>query len=227
MSTERKGVEFFVGMFLLVGFSVVAALVVTFGRAGQGMQKFYDIRVRFPNASGLVKGSDVLLSGARIGSVSKAPALVGDRYEVEVELGIRDVVQIPRKATFQIRSNGMLGDSYIDVVVPPDFDPKEIAQPGELIAGQRTGGLDELTSKGSEMIDTLNREILRKLSAELDEINVATRNINEELLSKKNLGNLEETLANLKDVDGGVFQVVAQSGPDPDQDAGGGWTRRR
>ncbi|MEI9897748.1 MAG: MlaD family protein [Chthoniobacter sp.] len=198
MSTERKGVEFFVGLFLLVGFGVVAALVVTFGRAGQGLDKVYPIRVRFPNASGLVKGSDVLLSGARIGVTTKAPALTGEIYEVEVELSIRESVHIPRKATFQIRSNGMLGDSYVDVMVPPDFDAKDIAQPGELITGQRTGGLDELTSKGSQMMDTLNTEILRKLSAELDEIKTATASINQELLNKKNLRNLEDTLANMK-----------------------------
>lgn len=198
MSTERKGVEFFVGLFLFVGFGVVAALVVTFGRAGQALETYYPIRVRFPNASGLVKGSDVLLSGARIGVTNKAPALIGEKYEVEVELSIRESVRIPRMATFQIRSNGMLGDSYVDVVVPPDFDPKDFAEPGELITGKRTGGLDELTSKGSQMMDTLNTEILRKLSVELDEIHTATKSINEELLNKKNLGNLEETLANLK-----------------------------
>jgi ABC-type transporter Mla subunit MlaD len=198
MSTERRGIEFFVGLFLLVGFGVIAALVVTFGRAGQALEKYYPIRVRFPNASGLAKGSDVLLSGARIGITNRAPALTGDNYEVEVELNIRESVRIPRKATFQIRTNGMLGDSYIDVMVPPNFDAHDIAQPGELITGQRTGGLDELTSKGSQMIDTLNTEILRKLSDELDEIKVVTKSINEELLNKKNLTNLEDTLANLK-----------------------------
>jgi ABC-type transporter Mla subunit MlaD len=198
MSTERRGVEFFVGMFLLIGFGVVAALVVTFGRAGQGLETMYPIRVRFPNASGLVKGSDVLLSGARIGVTTKAPALTGENYEVEVELSIRETVHIPRKATFQIRSNGMLGDSYVDVVVPADFDPKDMAQPGELITGKRTGGLDDLTNKGSQMMDTLNTDILRKLSEELDGIKTATGRINEELLNRKNLGNLEDTLANLK-----------------------------
>ena len=198
MSTERKGVEFFVGLFLFLGFGVIAALVVTFGRAGQALEKYYPIRVRFPNASGLVKGSDVLLSGARIGVTNKAPTLTGEIYEVEVELSIRESVRIPRMATFQIRSNGMLGDSYVDVFVPPNFDPKDFAQPGELITGKRTGGLDELTSKGSQMMDTLNKEILIKLDAELIEIRAATKSINEELLNKKNLGNLQDTLANLK-----------------------------
>lgn len=198
MSTERKGVEFFVGLFLFVGFGVVAALVVTFGRAGQALEKYYPVRIRFPNASGLVKGSDVLLSGARIGVTSKAPALTGEIYEVEVELSIRESVHIPRMATFQIRSNGMLGDSYVDVVVPPNFNPKDIAQPGELITGQRTGGLDELTSKGSQLMDTLTKETVIKLNAELDELHATTKNINEQLLSKKNLTNLEDTLASMK-----------------------------
>jgi len=48
------------------------------------------------------------------------------------------------------------------------------------------------------MIDTLNTEILSKLSDELDQIKTATKSINEELLNKKNMANLEETLANLK-----------------------------
>src|SRR5580704_5927591 len=110
MSTERRGVEFFVGLFLIAGFGVVAALAVVFGRAGQGIEKLYPIRVRFPNASGLVKGSDVLISGARIGTVATSPTLTGERYDVEVMLNIRDAVHIPRAAAFQIRTNGMLGD---------------------------------------------------------------------------------------------------------------------
>jgi phospholipid/cholesterol/gamma-HCH transport system substrate-binding protein len=198
MSTERKGVEFFVGLFLLAGFAVVAGLVVTFGRAGQGLEKSYPIRVRFPNASGLVNGSDVLLSGARIGIVSKAPALVGESYVVEVELKIRETVRVPRDSAFQIRSNGMLGDAYVDVTVPPTYDPNDFAQPGELVNGKRTGGLDDLTTKGGQMIDTLNRETLTKLNAELDEIKTATKSINDQLLSKRNLDNLDATLTNLK-----------------------------
>jgi ABC-type transporter Mla subunit MlaD len=194
---ERKGLELFVGLFLLVGFGVVATLVVLFGRVG-GVEKLYPIRVRFPNASGLIKGSDVLLSGARIGTVSESPQLTGDSYEVEVVLSIRDAVRIPRQSAFQIRTSGMLGDAYVDVIVPAKFDPNDFAQPGELVAGQRAGGFDELTTKGTQMIDTLNTEILRKVSAELDELKATTANINNQLLSQTNLKNLEASLANLK-----------------------------
>lgn len=198
MSNERKGTEFFVGLFLFIGFGVIATMIVTFGRLGQGMEDRYPLRVRFPNASGLVKGSTVLLSGAQIGVVAQAPKLTGDNYEVEVGLLIRDTVKLPRTSAFQIRSSGMLGDSYVDVLPPQKFTPDDFARPDELITGLRTGGLDELTSKGSQMMDTLNTDVLRKVSATLDEIKETTANLNEKLLSEKNLKNVEDTFANLK-----------------------------
>jgi phospholipid/cholesterol/gamma-HCH transport system substrate-binding protein len=199
MSIERKkSVEFFVGLFLLIGFSVIATMIVTFGRAGRGMEERYNLRIRFPNASGLVKGSSVLLSGANIGDVSQAPTLTGENYEVEVGLSIRKAVKVPRTAIFQIRSAGMLGDAYVDVVPPGEFTPADFAEPNELITGKRTGGFDDLTSKGSQVMDTLNRDVLKKVSATLDEIKATTVNLNEKLLSEKNLTNVEGTFQNLK-----------------------------
>lgn len=198
MSTERKGVEFFVGLFLLIGFGVIATMIVVFGRVGEGLQKNYSIYVRFPNASGLVKGANVLISGARIGVVSEPPRLTGERYEVVVGLSVRDGVPIPRTSTFQIRSSGMLGDSYVDIVPPAEYGPEDFAVAEETIVGQRAGGLDDLTAKGSEMIDTLNREVLTRMKAALDEITTTTASLRGDLLSKKNLKNVEETFANLR-----------------------------
>jgi len=198
MSNERKGTEFFVGLFLLIGFGVIAAMIVTFGRLGQGLEDRYPIRVRFPNASGLVKGSNVLLSGASIGVVSHAPQLTGENYEVEVGLLLRETVKVPRTSAFQIRSSGMLGDSYVDVVPPKEYSPADFAQPDELITGLRTGGFDELTSKGSQVMDTLNTDVLKKVSEALEEIKVTTANLNDKLLSEKNLKNVEETFVNLR-----------------------------
>ena len=70
MSTERKGIEVYVGLFLFVGMATIAAMVVVFGRVGEGFQKTYPLVVEFPNASGLIKDSYVLMSGAQIGKVA-------------------------------------------------------------------------------------------------------------------------------------------------------------
>jgi len=198
MSTERKHLEWIVGLFLFIGFAIIASMVVIFGRVGQGFEKRYTITVEFPNAGGLVKGSDVLLSGVRIGMSKRAPAFTGQNYQAEVELTIKESAKIPRQSIFEIKSNGMLGDSYIDVTPPAHFTPADFAVDGERISGKRAQGFDELTSKGSEMMDTLNGQVLRKVSEELDEIKVATKSINAELLTAKNMKNLEDTLANLK-----------------------------
>lgn len=193
MSTEKKGVEVLVGLFLLIGFGVIAVMVITFGRVGQGFTKYRELTVDFPNASGLVKDSDVLLSGARIGFVSQAPSSprpVGQTYVVTVKLKIREEVQIPKKSSIVVGSSGLLGDRYVDVIPLPDFDPNDVVAPGAAIQGSRAGGMDELTQKGSVVMD--------QLIAELEEIKLMTSSIRTKLLSEGNLKNLEETFANLK-----------------------------
>ena len=219
MSTERKGIELFVGLFLLIGLGMIAAMVLLFGRVGQGWEKYYPLTVEFPNASGLVKGSDVLLSGARIGSVEHAPRLTGKGFAVATDLRIREGVAIPRKASFLIRTSGMLGDSYVEVAAPASFDPADVFAPGETAIGGKAGGLDDLTAKGGVFLDTLNRDVLLKLSSELDEIQAATTAINEKLLSERNLKNLEDTIGNLKtttaqfaETSKGLDRVVGKAG---------------
>lgn len=197
MSTERKGVEFVVGLFLLLGLSAIAVMVVMFGRLGRAFEGSYEITVQFPNASGIIKGSEVLLSGASVGNVDALPELVTGTYSVDVKLRIRADVKIPRTSYFQIRTSGLLGDAYVDVITPQTFTEADFAQPGEKIAGTRTTGFDDLTSKGSEMIDTLNRDILKKVSGELDALKIATTSINERLFTEKNLKNIEVTFENL------------------------------
>jgi ABC-type transporter Mla subunit MlaD len=197
MSAERKGVEFVVGLFLAAGLIAIAVMVVMFGRLGRAMQDSYEITVQFPNASGIVKGSEVLLSGASVGNVDALPVLATGSYSVNVKLRIRADVKIPRTSYFQIRQSGLLGDSYVDVITPQKFTEADFAKDGEQIAGTRTTGFDDLTSKGSEMIDMLNRDILKKVSEELDALKIATTNVNERLFTEKNLKNIETTFENL------------------------------
>lgn len=190
MSTERKGLEVYVGVFIFIGLATIAVMVVVFGRMEEGFAKTYPLLVEFPNASGLVKGADVLLSGARIGKVITTPKLIGSLYAVEVTLKIREEVQIPRTAQFLVGSSGLLGDRFVDVVPPETFGPGDMASPGEKIKGTRVAGLDDLTQKGGEVMDQLKQE--------LEEIQKITTQLHSGLLSEQNMKNLSETFANLK-----------------------------
>ena len=70
--------EFKVGVFVAIGLVMIAGFVVQFGRLGEGFKTYYGLTIRFKDASGLLKGSDVLFSGAKIGKVAGPPHLLRD-----------------------------------------------------------------------------------------------------------------------------------------------------
>lgn len=191
MSTERKGVEIYVGLFLIAGLVVIALMLVRFGGLGSGLTKTYRITVEFPNASGLVKGAPVLLAGARIGQVVEAPyLLVRDGFGVGVKLDIREDVKLPRDVTFVVDQAGLLGDCYVDIIPPDKIDPNNVIHADETIVGSTKPGLGALQQKGAV--------VLSKLADEIDEFKRLTVSMNENLLSQQNLHNLKQTFEHLR-----------------------------
>ena len=192
MSKERKGrTEMLVGLFLLLGFAVLGALVITFGRVNTAFGKPYELTVIFQNVSGLSSGADVLLAGAKVGFISNTPQLLGDSYRVAVKLKVQESVKIPRKSRFIVGSANLLGDKYIDVIPAADMDPSDVWQQGEIIEGSRAGGFEELATRGGEVMDDLAKS--------LKQIQTLSTTINERLLNETNVQNLSETFANLKE----------------------------
>src|SRR5947199_10567494 len=107
--------EFKVGVFVAIGLAMIAGFVVEFGRLGEGFKTYYNLTVRFKDASGLLKGSDVLFSGAKIGRVAGGPTLVPGAGSVSVPLRIYDYVKLPKDSKFSVGSSGLLGDRSVNV----------------------------------------------------------------------------------------------------------------
>ncbi len=76
MASESTTLELRVGLFMLVGLAIIGYMVVVLGRFGNGVKPSYTLTVELPNASGLLKNSKVLLSGAQVGSVVDGPNLL-------------------------------------------------------------------------------------------------------------------------------------------------------
>jgi len=188
---NKRSSEILVGLFLCIGLGILGILVVIFGRLGTSFGKPYDLTVIFSNVSGLSSGADVLLAGAKVGHIAASPQLLGDSYRVAVRLKVLESVKIPRKSRFVVGSANLLGDKYIDVVPAADMDPADVWQPGEVIEGSRSGGFDELTARGGEVLD--------ELSASLKQVQTLTANLNGKLLNENNMSNLEQTFQNLKE----------------------------
>lgn len=195
---SEKALEFKVGLFVFIGLLFIAAMAFKFGRIGQGFQKYYDLTVEFPNASGLIKNSDVQLAGARIGYVAEKPAIAASAGSVTVPLKIIDGIKVPRQTKFQVGSSGLLGDRFVEVILEPAFDPAkfnrddpaQVWTPGEKVAGAQAAGLEALQKKGEQVFDEI-----KALSVEL---RATVGKLNEGVLSDANQQNLSATMANLK-----------------------------
>jgi phospholipid/cholesterol/gamma-HCH transport system substrate-binding protein len=210
MPTKRKGsAETLVGLFLFIGLAVLGVLVVIFGRVSTSMGKPYDLTVIFQNVSGLSSGADVLLAGARVGTIASSPQLLGDSYRVAVKLKIMESVRIPRKSRFVVGSANLLGDKFIDVMPAADMDSTDVWQPGEIVEGSRSGGFEELTARGAEVMD--------QLAASLKKFDALTVSLNERLLNETNLQNLSETFSNLKKASVSLDSVLSKVGDATDK----------
>jgi virulence factor Mce-like protein len=201
MNRHERGLEFKVGAFVFIGFAALAGLVLKFGRLGEGVKTYYPLTVRFADASGLLKGSDVLLGGARIGRVSDGPRLVPNGPGVTVPLRIYDYVKIPLGSKFTVGSSGLLGDRFV-TVTPPTGKPTGYIEKKAVIDGKRETGIDDITREGTALItdargtvqklneETLSAENMQNLKASMEHLNEATTALAES--SKKLDGVIEQ-----------------------------------
>src|ERR1041384_1884565 len=118
MNRHERGLEFKVGIFVFVGLAMLGALLVQFGRLGEGFKTYYTITVRFNDAGGLLKGTDVLLAGARIGKVAGGPKLVREGDSVPVTLKIYDSIKTREGTKSAVGGWGLLGDRSVNVTIP-------------------------------------------------------------------------------------------------------------
>ncbi|HVI83371.1 MAG TPA: MlaD family protein [Chthoniobacterales bacterium] len=190
MNRHERGLEFKVGIFVFAGLAMLGALVVQFGRLGEGFKTYYALTVRFNDASGLLKGSDVLLAGARIGKVAGGPHLVREGTGVAVPLKIYDYVKISEGSKFTVGSSGLLGDRFVYVTMPPGT-PKSFLAPNSFINGSRETGIDDLTREGGALVGDL-RGVVQK-------IDTTVTRLNEEVISKETTENLKSSVAHLNE----------------------------
>ena len=113
LSNFRVGIITFAAVVLVI-------LAITFAGGDKGLlfQKQMVVKARLANVGGLKKGSSVTVGGMNIGRVSNI-AFVGGAEEGQIEVAMqvrRDMRErIKTDSIPSIRTQGMLGDRYIDI----------------------------------------------------------------------------------------------------------------
>jgi phospholipid/cholesterol/gamma-HCH transport system substrate-binding protein len=187
---SERSIQLRVGFFALCGLLLMAGMVTYFGRFGEGFKRFYEIRVEYPNASGLINGAEVLMAGAKIGQVASGPNIMPDGRGVYVVLKVYETVEIPANSTFTIGSSGLLGDRFVDITMPLEGEASPPIQPGETARGLRETGFSELTDEGARLVADMREAV--------GSINRVVRRIDEELLSASTIEDIGATIAGLR-----------------------------
>lgn len=102
----------------LIGAIVVAVAVgflyYAYASTNAASLSGYEVDARFQRVDGLNIGTDVRLSGIKIGSVS-AMTLDPKTYQATVHLNVRNDVRLPDDSSIMVTSTGLLGNSYLSV----------------------------------------------------------------------------------------------------------------
>jgi len=134
----RSLVETLIGAVVLA----VAAVFLVFAYEAAGVKRVegYSVVGKFDRVDGLLEGSDVRLSGIKIGTVTRQE-LDPNTYLAVVTVSIKSDVQLPRDTSAQITSDGLLGDKYMSLTPGAE---EAMLKPGDEI--QHTQGSIDLIS---------------------------------------------------------------------------------
>ena len=111
MVDRRSDVQ--VGLFAVIGISLLAMLIFVFGGFKNVFARTYDVTAWFQNAGGATEGTPVRLLGIEIGRV-KGIKLAADKKGVEMKLEINSNVDVSADAPLAIKQEGFIANIYLE-----------------------------------------------------------------------------------------------------------------
>jgi phospholipid/cholesterol/gamma-HCH transport system substrate-binding protein len=122
---------------------LAAALFLVFAYKSSQLRPVsgYQVSADFARVDGIRQGSDVRMSGIKIGSVV-AEALDPKTFLANLRMSIDPTVQLPDDTVAEIISAGLLGDKYLSLV--PGGSDKVIPPGGKITYTQSSVSLENL-----------------------------------------------------------------------------------
>ncbi len=154
---KNTGKDFKVGIFVTLGLALSMVAILVLGGAESAFTKKRRFMTHFPNASGILVGSKVVLSGIAVGTVKKVD-FDSRTKNIEVTLGVElDYADhVTKGATAEILTQGVLGDKYI--AINPG-DGNEPLKEGDEIANISSNDLMSFLSKSDQLMVNLNSAV--------------------------------------------------------------------
>ena len=134
----------------LIGAAVIAVaaffFMFAYSSTGSAPVSGYDVMAKFNRADGVNIGTDVRLSGIKIGTVASMN-LDPQTYSAVVTLALDNSVKLPDDSSARITSEGLLGNQYISI------------EPGGSMDYIKPGGEIENTQGSVDLMGLLGKAV--------------------------------------------------------------------
>ena len=142
---QNSTVETLIGAVVIA----VAVLFLVFAYSSSGVGPIsggYEVTARFDRANGVNVGTDVRLSGIKVGTVDRL-ALDPKSYNAVLTLALDKSVKLPDDSSVRITSDGLLGNQYLSI------------EPGASNQMIKPGGQIENTQGSIDLIGLLGKTV--------------------------------------------------------------------
>ncbi len=184
--------EIKVGLFVIIGLLLLIYMTATVGKWSFGKDRGYRVLVKLDSAAGLLKDTPVKVLGVTKGRVEMLE-LDGNKALITMRLP-REFV-LPEDSLVFVRSEGLLGERYIEVK-PGTTGRPAVQDGGELLQGAPPADIDQLFTELSDVaagIKNLTQIITRPAES-------LTGEAGQKGALQSIISNLEETSSALKNV---------------------------
>lgn len=139
---NRNVVETLIGAIVLL----IAGGFLFFAYKSGNVQKAegYEVSAKFDRVDGLSLGSDVRVSGIKVGAVT-GQTIDPTTFQAVVKLTIRDDIKLPKDSSAEIIGDGLLGSKYVAII--PGGDPETMATGDEIRYTQSSISIEALIGK--------------------------------------------------------------------------------
>lgn len=134
--------EVIVGTIVLL--CAIYFFVFSFQQSDLSSSDSYQIIAEFDNIGDIGNGSDVKISGVKVGSVNNN-ILSNETYRAKLVLNINNEVKLPSDSSAKIVSASLLGGKFI--AIEPGADEEILEDGDEILFTQSSVNLEELLGK--------------------------------------------------------------------------------
>ena len=106
--------EIIVGTFVLG--CAIYFFFFSFNKSGISTAQTYKISAKFDNIDGIASGSDIKISGVKIGTVTDE-TIDPTTYQAVLQLSINRNIKLPEDSSIKVLSSGLLGGKYLAIEI--------------------------------------------------------------------------------------------------------------